>query len=87
VAAARAARQPAPGVSMPELLREALRSPRELLGMLAALLVAMVVTAPLPTYLWGPAALLLAAVPGTVLMNRVRLRAEHRARSRQPPAG
>jgi hypothetical protein len=80
VAAARAARQPAPGVSMPELLREGLRSPRELLGMLAALLVAMVVTAPLPTYLWGPAALLLAAVPGTVLMNRVRLRAERRAR-------
>jgi hypothetical protein len=67
---------------MPELLREALRSPRELLGMLAALLIAMVVTAPLPTFLWGPAALLLAAVPGTVLMNRVRLRAEHRARSR-----
>jgi hypothetical protein len=54
--------------------------------MLAALLVAMVVTAPLPTFLWGPAALLLAAVPGTILMNRVRLRAEHRARGRQPPA-
>jgi len=51
--------------------------------MLAALLVAMVVTAPLPTFLWGPAALVLAAVPGTILMNRVRLRAEHRARTRQ----
>jgi hypothetical protein len=73
---------------MPALLREALRSPRELLGMVAALLVAMVVTAPLPIYLWGPAALLLAAVPGTFLMNRVRLRAEHRARqdSRDPPS-
>ena len=79
MAAARAA-GPAPGVSMPALLREALRSPRELLGMLAALLVAMVVTAPLPTYLWGPAALLLAAVPGTILMHRVRLRAERHAR-------
>jgi hypothetical protein len=67
---------------MPELLREALRSPRELLGMLASLLVAMVVTAPLPTYLWGPAALLLAAVPGTILMNRVRLRAERRTQDR-----
>jgi hypothetical protein len=70
---------------MPELLREALRSPRELLGMLAALLLAMVVTAPLPLYLWGPAALLLAAIPGTILMNRVRVRAEHRARAQEPP--
>ncbi|HEV8424704.1 MAG TPA: hypothetical protein VGS14_05900 [Actinomycetes bacterium] len=48
--------------------------------MLAALVVAMVVTAPLPTYIWGPAALLIAAIPGTVLMNRVRARAEARAR-------
>jgi hypothetical protein len=86
VAAARAARQPAPGVSMPELLREALRSPRELLGMLAALLVAMVLTSPLPIFWWVIASLRLAAVPGTILMNRVRLRAEHRARGRQPPA-
>jgi hypothetical protein len=70
---------------MPELLREALRSPRELLGMLAALLVAMVVTPPLPLYLWGPAVLLLAAIPGTFLMNRVRVRAEHRARTQEPP--
>ena len=83
MAAARAARQQAPSVSMPELLREALHSPRELLGMLAALLVAMVLTSPLPTFLWGPATLVLAAVPGTILMNRVRLRAEHRARTRQ----
>jgi len=83
VAAARAASEPAVRVSMPELLREALHSPRELLGMLAALLVAMVLTSPLPTFLWGPATLVLAAVPGTILMNRVRLRAEHRARTRQ----
>jgi len=83
VAAARAASKPAVRVSMPELLREALHSPRELLGMLAALLVAMVLTSPLPTFLWGPATLVLAAVPGTILMNRVRLRAEHRARTRQ----
>ena len=67
---------------MPELLREALRSPRDLLLMTAALLVAMVVTSPLPTYLWGPAALLLAAIPGTRIMNRVRARAEDRARRR-----
>jgi hypothetical protein len=51
--------------------------------MLGALLVAMVVTAPLPTYLWGPAALLLAAIPGTRIMTRVRRRAEDRARREQ----
>jgi hypothetical protein len=68
---------------MPTLLREALRSPRDLALMLGALLVAMVVTSPLPTYLWGPAALLLAAIPGTMIMNRVRQRAEERARQEQ----
>jgi hypothetical protein len=72
---------------MPELLREALRSPRELLGMLASLLAAMVLTAPLPIFWWVVATLLLAAVPGTILMNRVRVRAEQRARARQHPAG
>ena len=68
---------------MPELLREALRSPRDLFLMLVALLVAMLVTSPLPTFLWGPAALLLAAIPGTLIMNRVRVRAEDRARRDQ----
>jgi hypothetical protein len=53
--------------------------------MLASLLVAMLVTSPLPTYLWGPAALLLAAIPGTRIMNRVRRRAEERAHREQPP--
>jgi hypothetical protein len=65
---------------MPTLLREALRSPRDLLLMLAVLVVAMLITSPLPTYLWGPAALLLAAIPGTRIMNRVRARAEERVR-------
>ncbi len=83
MAAARAASEPAVGVTMPELLREALHSPRELLAMLAVLLAAMVLTSPLPIFWWGPAALLLAAVPGTILMNRVRVRAERRARTRQ----
>ena len=87
MAAARAASEPAVRVTMPELLREAVRSPRELLGMVAALLGAMVLTSPLPTFWWGPATLLLAAVPGTILMNRVRVRAEQRARDRQHPAG
>jgi hypothetical protein len=68
---------------MPALLREALRSPRDLLLMLGALVVAMLVTSPLPTYLWGPAALLLAAIPGTRIMNRVRARAEDRLRREQ----
>jgi uncharacterized membrane protein YoaK (UPF0700 family) len=68
---------------MRELLREALRSPRDLSLMLGALVVAMLVTFPLPTYLWGPAALLLAAIPGTLIMNRVRARAEDRARRDQ----
>jgi hypothetical protein len=68
---------------MGDLLREALHSPRDLLLMLGALLVAMLVTSPLPTYLWGPAALLLAAVPGTRIMTRVHSRAEQRARERE----
>jgi hypothetical protein len=68
---------------MPDLLREALRSPRDLILMVGALVVAMLVTSPLPTYLWGPAALLLAAIPGTRIMNRVRVRAEDRARRDQ----
>ena len=68
---------------MSDMLREAVRSPRDLALMLGSLLVAMLVTSPLPTYLWGPAALLLAAIPGTMIMNRVRRRAEDRARARQ----
>jgi hypothetical protein len=68
---------------MPDLLREALRSPRELALMLGVLLVAMLVTSPLPTWLWGPASLLLAAIPGTRIMHRVRRRAEDRVRQQQ----
>ena len=68
---------------MPDLLREALHSPRDLALMLGTLLVAMLVTSPLPTYLWGPAALLLAAIPGTMVMNRIRHRAEDRIRREQ----
>ena len=68
---------------MSALLREALRSPRDLALMLGVLLVAMLVSSPLPTYLWGPAALLLAAIPGTMIMNRIRHRAEDRIRREQ----
>jgi hypothetical protein len=70
---------------MPALLREALRSPRDLALMLASLLLAMLVTFPLDTYLWGPTALILAAIPGTAIMNRVRARAEARIRQEQEP--
>jgi hypothetical protein len=70
---------------MGQLLRETLRSPRDLLLMLGILLVAMLVTSPLPTWLWGPAALLLAAIPGTRIMYRVRARAEQRANERERP--
>ena len=70
---------------MPALLREALRSPRDLALMLASLLLAMLVTYPLDTYLWGPIALILAAIPGTAIMNRVRARAEARIRQEQEP--
>jgi hypothetical protein len=72
---------------MATLLREALRSPRDLLLMLAALVVAMLITSPLPTYLWGPAALLLAAIPGTRIMNRVHARAAERVRREQRRPG
>jgi hypothetical protein len=71
---------------MPTLLREALRSPRDLALMLGALLLAMLVTSPHPTYLWGPTALILAAIPGTAIMNRVRARAEARIRREQGSA-
>ena len=67
------------------LLREALRSPRDVALMLGALILAMLVTSPLPTYLWGPTALLLAAIPGTWVMNRVHARAAARIRREQGP--
>jgi hypothetical protein len=70
---------------MAQLLREALHSPRELALMVGVLLLAMLVTSPLPSWLWGPAALLLAAVPGTRIMHRVRRRAEDRIRQERNP--
>jgi hypothetical protein len=68
---------------MPALLREALRSPRDIALMLGSLLIAMLVTFPLPPFLWGPTALLLAAIPGTWVMTRVHARAEDRIRQEQ----
>jgi hypothetical protein len=54
--------------------------------MVGVLLAAMLVTSPLPTEWWPPAALLLAAVPGTLLMNRVRARVQRRPRDDEPTA-
>ena len=68
---------------MPTLLREALHSPRDMALILGSLLLAMLVTSPLPTDLWGPTALRRAANPGTAGMNRVRRRAEDRLRPEQ----
>ena len=68
---------------MPTLLREALHSPRDMALILGSLLLAMLVTSPLPTYLWGPTALHHPAIPRTALMNRVRPRAEERNRQEQ----
>ena len=70
---------------MPTLLREALRSPRDIALMLGSLLLAMLLTSPLPTYLWGPTSLLLAAIPGTWVMTRVHARASARIRREQGP--
>ena len=87
MAAARKAAPPPVPVPMAALLREAVRSPRDLALMVGALLVAMLVTYPLPTFLWGPTALLLAAIPGTRIMNRVHHRAEDRIRREQAAGG
>jgi hypothetical protein len=61
---------------MSALLAATLRSPRELAGMLVAVLVAVVLVSPLPAVLQPVAGVALAAVPGTILLNRVRRRLE-----------
>jgi hypothetical protein len=63
-------------LSMSALLAATLRSPRELAGMLVVVLVAVVVVSPLPPWLQPVVGLVLAAVPGTFLLNRVRRRLE-----------
>jgi hypothetical protein len=66
-------RRPLP---MSALLAATLRSPRELAGMLIAVLVAVVLVSPLPAVLQPIVGVALAAVPGTILLNRVRRRLE-----------
>jgi hypothetical protein len=64
---------------MSALLAATLRSPRELAGMLVTVVVAVVVVSPLPPWVQPIVGIALAAVPGTILLNRVRrrLEAEH----------
>ncbi len=59
---------------MGDLLSATLRSPRELLAIIGLIVVAVVVVSPLPPVWQAPAAIALVAIPGTMLMNRVRNR-------------
>jgi hypothetical protein len=68
---------------MGDLLAATLRSPRELAAIIGLILVAVVVTAPLPALWQAPAAIGLAAIPGTMLVNRVRKRLLHERDQRQ----
>jgi hypothetical protein len=61
---------------MSALLAATLRSPRELAGMLVVVLVAVVLVSPLPPLVQPVVGVALAAVPGTILLNRVRRRLE-----------
>jgi hypothetical protein len=63
-------------LSMAELLRATLRSPAELAGIVVSVLVAAVLVSPLPAVLQPIAGILLAAIPGMLLLGRVRRRLE-----------
>jgi hypothetical protein len=71
-------------LSMAALLGRTLRSPVELGGILLSVLVAAVLVSPLPPALQPIVGLLLAAVPGMLLLGRVRRRLE-RERDREEP--
>jgi hypothetical protein len=62
--------------SMSALLVATLRSPFELAGILLSVFAAAVLVSPLPPVLQPIVALLLAAIPGMVLLGRVRRRLE-----------
>jgi hypothetical protein len=61
---------------MSALLGATLRSPRELGGILLSVFVAAVLVTPLPPVLQPIVGLLLAAIPGMLLLGRVRRRLE-----------
>ncbi|HZD73721.1 MAG TPA: hypothetical protein VE776_07530 [Actinomycetota bacterium] len=67
-------RQP---LSMAALLVATLRSPLELGGILLSVFVAAVLVTPLPPFFQPIVGLLLAAIPGMLLLARVRRRLEH----------
>lgn len=63
-------------LSMSALLSATLRSPLELAGILASVFVAAVLVSPLPPVLQPIVGILLAAIPGMLLLGRVRRRLE-----------
>ena len=69
---------------MGALLSRTLRSPVELGGILLSVFVAAMLVSPLPPVLQPFVGLLLAAVPGMLLLGRVRRRLE-RERDREEP--
>ncbi|HEX8863316.1 MAG TPA: hypothetical protein VGC06_30320 [Actinomycetes bacterium] len=71
-------------LSMAALLGRTLRSPVELGGILLSVFVAAVLVSPLPPVLQPIVGLLLAAVPGMLLLDRVRRRLK-RERDREEP--
>jgi hypothetical protein len=71
-------------LSMSALLGATLRSPFELAGILVSVLVAAVVVSPLPPVLQPVVGILLAAIPGMLLLGRVRRRLERDQDSDEP---
>ncbi len=65
-----------PPLSMSALLSATLRSPLELGGILLSVFVAAVLASPLPPVFQPIAGLLLAAIPGMLLLGRARRRLE-----------
>ena len=75
--------EPGRPLALSALLAATLRSPLELAGVLLSLFVAAVLVSPLPP-VWQPiVGILLAAVPGTLLLNRVRQRLERERDERE----
>lgn len=66
-------------LSMSALLAATLRSPLELAGIMASVFVAAVLVSPLPPILQPFVGILLAAIPGMLLLGRVRRRLQREA--------
>ena len=72
-------------LSMSALLAATLRSPPELAGILASVFVAALLVSPLPPVLQPIIGILLAAVPGMLLLGRVRRRLERERDEEERP--